>query len=183
MSRVSTFLNTIFDNATVLYANFFLLLELVSVGVLNVMIVDDLCSYGVITTPRTHVLMATTAVVIVFVAIVFYNRVTNTFFDAKMATALRTAIDADDVDTPQKAADLVTYWREECSLARSKAFIASAALTGLKSQNEELRQRNETLKSENEELQNQYAAFCMVATIQMSAAPAPAVVPVAGAQI
>lgn len=158
MSRASTFLDTISDNATVLYANFFLLLELVSVGVLNVMIVDDLCYYGVITTSRTHVLMATTAVVIVFVAIAFYNRVTNTFFDAKMATALRIAMKVDSITTPQEAADLVTHWENEYKIACGINSRTSNALTRLQSQ--------------YAELQKKHLTDCLLGSMQMKAASA-----------
>lgn len=158
MSRGSTFLNTIVDNVKVLYANFFLMFKLVSVGALIVMIVDDLCFFGVITTPRTHVLMATTAVVIVIVAIVFCNAATDALLHAKMATALRIAMKVDSITTPQEAADLVTHWENEYKIALSVYSSTSNALTRLQSQ--------------YAELQKKHLTDCLLGSMQMKAASA-----------
>jgi septal ring factor EnvC (AmiA/AmiB activator) len=157
MSRIRTFLNTIGDIATVLYTFSFLMLQLVSVGVMIVIFFDCLCMEGGITTDRTYVLMATTAVVIVIVATVFCHVVTDALFDVKMATALRIAMKVDSITTPQKAAELVDHWTKESRFRRSEYFKAVRERDHLESQITELREKNETLESANDTLQSENA--------------------------
>ena len=194
MSRIWTLLNTIGDIATVLYTFSFLMLKLVSVGVMIVIFFDRLCIEGGITTDRTYVLMATTAVVIVIVATVFCHVVTDALLGAKMATALRIAMKVDSITTPQKAADHVNHWREECSFARTQYFTLSGKYRGLESKIAKLREENQTLQSEKARLQHERAVLCFIlndcrymnadpTTTATITAPTPAVVAAAGAQV
>ena len=185
MSRIWTVLKMLSDIATVLYTFSFFMLQLVSVGVMIVICFDRLCVEGVITTDRTYVLMATTAVVIVIVALVFCNDVTNALFDVKMTTALRIAMKVDSITTAQEAAELVDYWREECSFARSQCLTVSGKRAGLESQITELHEKNQTLQSENAQLQQENATFQFLLNDSryMIATPAPAVGAAAGVQV
>jgi hypothetical protein len=176
MFRIFTLLNILRDIANVLYTFSFLMLQFVSVGVMIVIFFDRLCIEGVITTDRTYVLMESTAVVIVSVALVFCNEVTNALFDVKMATALRIAMKVDSITTAQQAADHVNHWREECSFARSEYLTLSGKYRGLESQIAKLREKNQTLQSENAQLQQENATFQFLLNDSryMIAAPAPA---------
>jgi len=189
MSRVSTFLNTIGDIAKVLYDFSMPMLKLVLVGVQFFLSVDLLCRNKIITTDRTYVLMATIATVIVTSASAFCHVVSDALFEAKMATALRTAMKVDNIATAQDAAELVDYWRNQCSFASSHCLKASAAFTGLKSKNETLQSENEKLLKKNQDLQNNLNLFCfiLISVRYMSpgttTTPASAVVAPAGAQV
>jgi hypothetical protein len=189
MSRLTTFLNTIGDIAKLLYNFWFLLFRLVSLAVLIVIFADTLCIEGLITTHRAYVLVATTAVVSVSVAIVFCHDVTDALLGAKMATALRIALNVDCVTTPQDVADLVDDLKKQRDFANASYWKLSRTANRerdvLQSENEELRKQNETLESKNVHLQQENATFRFILNDSryMSAAPAPAVVAAAGAQV
>ena len=115
-----------------------------------VAIVDLLFTFGVLTTHRTEVLMATSFAVTFIVATVSCRRVTEAT-DAKMAVAMAQALSttmATDVTTAKQAAELVELWRNRYYGSEHELAEVNVRFLGLKVKHAELEKEVSSLRQD-----------------------------------